>query len=210
MGYFKDMTGERYGSLTVIRKVERPEYLRDMQTCFWECECDCGNRLIASRKTLVNGKVRRCKKCRIKFLKEKGKQKGMAGTRIYRIWHNIIHRCDNPKARSYKNYGAKGIKYCASWGEFKNFYKDMIPTYQDGLQIDRIDNSKGYCPENCRWVTPKENSRNKTTNVYLTWNGKRMLIIDWCRSYGTHIYRQIRKHRYDGTMIIEGGKYNNV
>lgn len=209
MGYM-NMVGMKFGKLTIIRQVERPEHLHAKKTRFWECECECGNIIIASTHTLHQGKVKRCKECKNKLLKGTGHQSGMSGTRIYRIWHNIIHRCDNPNFISYKDYGAKGISYCDRWKDFLNFYEDMFSTYKDGLQIDRIDNNKGYSPENCRWVTPQENQRNKSTNVYLTWHGKRMLIIDWCRSYGTHIYRQIKKHRYDGTMIIEGGKYNNV
>ena len=207
---YKDMTGERYGELTVLRKVSRPSNLRDKQTCFWECECSCGNKIVASRKTLVNGKVKRCKACRIQYLKSIAKQHGMAGTRIYRIWHDMIHRCENHKFASYRLYGGRGIQVCNRWKEFSNFYDDMISSYEDGLQLDRIDNYKGYSKENCRWVTPSQNMRNLRENVYVTWNGTKKLVTDWCKDYSYYIYRQIKKHRFDGTMLIEGGKYDNT
>ena len=88
---------------------------------------------------------------------------GMAGTRIYKIWVGLLSRCYNSKVRIYKYYGGRGIKVCDRWIKFENFYADMGDR-PNGLQLDRIDNDKGYSPDNCRWVTPKENnSSNKGT-----------------------------------------------
>lgn len=84
-------------------------------------------------------------------------------SKIYRTWIAMLSRCRNPNDNNYKNYGARGIRVCDDWYCFENFYSDMgdHPFYE--AQLDRIDNEKGYCKENCQWVTPKENSRNRRT-----------------------------------------------
>ena len=87
---------------------------------------------------------------------------GLNHTRIYRCWCDMKQRCTNPKSTNYKNYGARGITFCDEWKDFLPFYKwAMEHGYTDKLTIDRIDNNKGYYPENCRWVTMKEQCRNK-------------------------------------------------
>lgn len=82
---------------------------------------------------------------------------GMAGTPIYKLWAGILSRCYNPKVFIYKYYGGRGITVCERWFKFENFYADMGDR-PGKLQIDRIDNEKGYSPDNCRWVTAKENN----------------------------------------------------
>lgn len=74
-------------------------------------------------------------------------------------------RCSNKKDKAYKHYGGRGITVCASWLKFENFYADMIATYRKGLMLDRIDNDKGYNPQNCRWATRKEQMNNRSNNI---------------------------------------------
>lgn len=82
--------------------------------------------------------------------------------KIYLLWKSIKHRCCNKKDKSYKNYGGRGITICEDWLNFDNFYNWLISSnYKEGLQIDRINNDKGYSPENCHFVTCSENQRNK-------------------------------------------------
>lgn len=98
----------------------------------------------------------------------------MSNTRYYRIHNTMKQRCLNSKVKKYKNYGGRGITVCERWLEsFENFWEDMKEGYADHLQIDRIDNDKGYCKENCRWVTSKVNNNNrrdKSTNKYYKGN----------------------------------------
>ena len=79
-------------------------------------------------------------------------------------WRMMLSRCNNPFNNRYKTYGARGITVCNDWHVFSNFYTDMFASWKPGLQIDRIDNDKGYSKENCRWATPAENSRNRTNS----------------------------------------------
>jgi len=109
----------------------------------------------------------------------------------YQVWINMKERCMNPKNEMFSAYGKRGIKVCDRWlGEdgFLNFYKDMgkRPTGEDGrvFQIDRIDNDGNYCPENCRWVHPKVNARNRSDNVFITIYGEKMCKQDACKLLG--------------------------
>lgn len=86
---------------------------------------------------------------------------GLKYHRLYDVWRQIIQRCNNPKNKSYINYGGRGISICNDWLDISNFIKDMYPSFQEGLSIDRIDNNKGYSPDNCRWVTKEIQARNK-------------------------------------------------
>lgn len=89
---------------------------------------------------------------------------GMCGTKIYSIWLGMKKRCLYPKHKQYPRYGGRGIKIDNRWMSFENFFKDMgFPP--EGYQLDRKNNNGDYCPENCRWVTPKENSNNKPKKI---------------------------------------------
>ena len=113
---------------------------------------------------------------------------GLSKTRLHRIWHSMYCRCYYKSTNQYKNYGGKGIKVCEEWKHmegFINFYNWAINNgYSDELTLDRIDNEKNYCPENCRWITLKEQANHKTNNVIYTFNGKTQTASQWCEEYG--------------------------
>lgn len=93
---------------------------------------------------------------------------GMKGTKLYMVWCGMKQRCQNQNNPSYKTYGGRGVEVCAEWQGFTAFLKwAKEHGYQNGLEIDRIDNDQGYSPENCRWISPKEN-RQKRMNVRLS------------------------------------------
>ena len=111
---------------------------------------------------------------------------GMSGTKIYKTWHNMRSRCNNPKASKYYLYGGKGIQVCKEWEEnFGSFYEWSLENgYEEGLTIDRIDGNKDYCPENCRWVTYKVQANNTTQNHYLEFNGEKHNLAEWAEIVG--------------------------
>ena len=109
---------------------------------------------------------------------------GLSGSRTYRIWRGIRARCNDPENKDFKNYGARGVKVDPNWNEsFLAFLMDMgeAPAC---MQIDRINNNGHYEKANCRWVTPIENSNNKRTCVFVTFDGKTQSIADWSREVG--------------------------
>lgn len=83
----------------------------------------------------------------------------------YRAWKGARGRCNNPNYHSYHRYGGRGIKVCERWNDFNNFIKDMGTAPNNNYQLDRIDNNGDYEPNNCRWVTPKENANNRKNTI---------------------------------------------
>jgi hypothetical protein len=122
-------------------------------------------------------------------------------TPIYRSWFNMKTRCSNPKASDYKRYGGRGITFCDKWNNFSGFLEDMQSSYKRGLSIDRIDNSKGYYKENCRWATPKEQANNTRTTeraLKYTYKSQTLRISEWAKLYNikrTTLDMRIRQYK---------------
>ena len=110
---------------------------------------------------IKTGKLVACQGCIRQEMSRVNKVHGMSHTPFYNVWHSMRQRCTEPTHYAWKRYGGRGIFCCERWERFENFYEDMFPTYRHGLVLDRVDNDGPYSPQNCRWVTYKENSRNK-------------------------------------------------
>jgi hypothetical protein len=102
----------------------------------------------------------------------------MATPPMYRMWKHMRSRCNNPNNSRYADYGGRGIKVCERWSMFNNFIKDMGPK-PEGKSLDRVDNSKGYSPENCRWSTIKEQANNKRNNRLFNIGGAIKTLAQW-------------------------------
>lgn len=183
-----DLTGQRFGKLTPI-KVKGASKSGSL---IWLCRCDCGKE---TRVASGNLRARSTKSCgcsrHIRPL-GCGKKHGLSNSRVYNIWRGMIARCSKPKTTHYKYYGGKGLKVCDRWSIFQNFIDDMgIP--ENNQSIDRIDGSKGYFKENCRWVTSMQQMSNTKKNHFLTFNGETLHISGWARKIGmnkrTLLYR---------------------
>jgi len=132
--------------------------------------------------------------------KDKRIKHGLYKTRLHRIWHSMYCRCYYKSTNQYKNYGGKGIKVCEEWKHlngFVNFYNWAINNgYKDNLTLDRKDNEKNYCPENCKWSTIKEQSNHRTSNVFYTYKGRTQTATQWCNEYGistTTLYDRLKR-----------------
>lgn len=150
-----DLTGEKFGRWTVIKRAQNGKNGRTM----WLCECECGT-FRSVQASSLKAKKNMSKSCGCyERDNPSGLSHGGSKTRIYRIWIQIKTRCGNPNWHSYHRYGGRGIKICDKWNNsFESFQKWALKFgYKEHLTIDRINNDASYCPENCQWITAAEN-----------------------------------------------------
>lgn len=186
-----DLVGQRFGRLVVIEEAGRKN-----ANAIWKCQCDCGNEYVARSNTLRRGVTTSCGcVCREKA-RERATVHGMTGTTEFETWSSMVQRCSNPAHEHYKNYGARGIRVCERWSEFKNFYTDM-GAKPKGLTLDRIDNHKGYSPDNCRWTDARTQAAN-TRRVEFSATG----IVGVWKRRDSGKYRAVM--RIDGTLVSAG------
>lgn len=174
------MIGHKFGKLTVLSR----QFKNKRGQAHWLCKCKCGNEKIIAGHHLRSGHTKSCG-CL-------NKPHGMCGSPVYRIWQNMIKRCEKEKNPAYKDYGNRGITVCERWHDFINFYADMGDRPK-GLTLERIDNNKGYSPNNCKWATMKEQSNNRRDNIIIKHKGQEFSLIKWAKllnvKYGTLYWR---------------------
>ena len=164
MSAVKDLTWQRFGRLTAIARAGS-----DAQgKATWYCICDCGNIVVATGAQLRRYNTRSCG-CLAQEVSRKLRSKhGKTKTRLFPVWQSMKDRCHCPSNHAYKYYGGRGIAVCDEWRyDFQKFYEWSIANGYDEnapkgqCTIDRIDNDKGYSPDNCRWVDMKVQNNNK-------------------------------------------------
>lgn len=166
MGKILDLTGKTFGSLFVLKKSDK---IKDGNV-MWECQCSCGNKTLVTSYNLRSGRVGSCGCRKSKFTSENtsgennpNHKHNLRNTKLYAIWTMMKQRCYNPNNKNFKDYGGRGITVCEEWlNDVQAFYEwSMKNGYKEGLTIDRIDNDKGYSPDNCRWTTMKVQRKNQ-------------------------------------------------
>jgi hypothetical protein len=179
MSSFKNLTGQKFNKLTVIDRTANRVKPSGKQVAMWLCQCDCGKYVTVASGDLKSGHTKSCG-CIMKNNKN-GVTHGMCHSRAYRSWRNMRDRCFNPKYKSYKDYGGRGITVCEKWLAFEGFWEDMYEGYADNLTLDRIDNDKNYEPGNCRWITNAEQQANKRCNHLIEINGEIKPLATWAK-----------------------------
>lgn len=174
-----DILGRQFNSLFVLSY----EGVRKGKHSY-KCQCECGRIWSVLRQSIRSGTTKSCGcKRRKRFIKAV-KKHGMHGTDEYSIWEHIIQRCTNPNDCRYRDYGGRGISVCSRWLDFKSFYEDMGARPGKEYSIGRIDNNGWYEPANCRWETPKEQSRNMRSNRTICFRGESRCVSEWAEILG--------------------------
>jgi hypothetical protein len=186
MPKFLDMTGWKFGRLTVIKCLGLQQTSTRPKNV-WLCVCECGADAQILGESLRSGATKSCGCLRAELTSKRLKTHGHSrSSQTYKSWASMIQRCSNPKKKEYGCYGGRGIDVCKRWLVFANFLADMGERPK-GLTLDRIDNDLGYGPLNCRWANHIEQSRNRRTNRPLTLDGETLLLSDWAQRIGINI-----------------------
>ena len=179
-----ELTGQRFGRLTVVGPSS------NAQTCaqrLWAVVCDCGERRDVQGSNLRGGSTASCgclaREVFSKTAARTNYRHGMTYSPEWRTWSSMLTRCNNEKSKCYRYYGAKGVSICERWRSFENFVADVGPR-PAGTTLDRIDNSRGYEPENCRWATIDVQNRNRGSILMVEINGETKCVADWCDQLG--------------------------
>lgn len=174
MPKFQDLTGRKYGKLTVISRS-----VNGNNGCTrWLCLCECGKEHTVNAGHLKSGGVKDCGCEKSKRTTLRNTKHGDAGSRLYNIWIKMRDRCNNPNNADWNLYGGRGISICDEWNESYLSFKNWATSngYSETLSIDRIDVNGGYNPSNCRWATNIEQCNNTRRNKHYPYRGREITI----------------------------------
>lgn len=185
-----DIVGKRFDRLVVTGEPVSKNWV-----LFYPCRCDCGNDTLVRSQLL---RERRTKSCGCLGNERRGdhaRRHGMSRTPIHNAWMSMINRCEDPKTRAYKDYGARGIAVCERWHTFENFLADMgIP--ENGMTLERRENDLGYSKENCVWATKTAQANNRRSSKIIEFGGESLTQAEWERKQGLRtgqLYERLKK-----------------
>lgn len=182
----ENLIGQRFGKLTVIARAETTHV-----STRWKCKCDCGNECIVLAQNLKKGHTKSCGCFREEVRPTQRLTHGLRHTRIYGVYSKIKDRCYSKNNPSYPRYGGRGITMCDEWYNdpkafadwaYANGYKEDA-TYGE-CTVDRIDNNKGYSPDNCRITNEKVQANNRRSNLLIEHNGETKTLAEWRDYFG--------------------------
>lgn len=193
-----NLENQRFGRLVALRRtrIDRSRSWR------WLCICDCGKEAEINERCLLDGKTVSCGCFRATFIGQHNLKHGMTKSPEYRVWSQMKRRCYDTNARGYERYGARGIVVCDRWREsFTAFLEDVGCRPSPSHSLDRVDNAGSYCAANCRWVTAKEQARNRRSNHMLEYKGEVKPAEEWAEIMGINSHTLLSRIRRDGWPV---------
>jgi len=187
-------TGQVFGRWSVIKEVEPKRFVTSNRTqikrCFLcRCLCDSATERAVVLYDLLNGKSISCGCIGNEKTTLRNTTHGMSNTTLYYAWKGMIQRCENPKSREYRWYGAIGITVCSRWRKSPQaFFDDMGPSWKPGLTLDRICGEEGYRKQNCRWITIELQQRNRKDNRRVLCNREPMIMTEAAEYIGIGVH----------------------
>lgn len=179
----KDLSGQKFGKLNVLKF---NNINRKNRHAVWLCICDCGSEILVESSRLTSGNTKSCGCLKAELNKSRALKHGHYNERLYKIWFDMKRRCYNKERKAYKYYGAKGITVCKEWLNNYNSFHDWALShgYNNNLTLERIDFNGNYCPENCKWISQKEQTQNSSHNHFIKFNNKTLTITQWSKEIG--------------------------
>ena len=195
MGKLIDLTGQRFGRWVAIARGKNRG-----KRVYWVCECDCGFRKSVRTDHLNGGHSRSCGCLNTELFVARSTTHNLRSHPAYRVHLNMKYRCEKNFVNQYNDYGGRGITVCDEWLDKNDGVKNFIEWaesngYEDGLEIDRIDNDGNYEPSNCRFVTHRENSLNRRVNKN---NTSGYVGVTFCNS----------EHKWKGQITVLAHNFN--
>lgn len=186
----KDYTGERFGRLVVLeQEIIKDDHGKRITLC--RCKCDCGNEKHVRISNLTSGSTKSCGCYAREQTRSRSRKHGCSHSRIDNIYKGMKQRCNNKNNSSYPNYGGRGIRVCEEWNKPDGLESFMAWAlshgYREDLTIERKDVNGDYSPDNCTWIPKSEQSRNRRSNVYVEYDGERMLEVDFASKIGVSL-----------------------
>ena len=214
MPKYKDLTGQVFGRLTVIKRIENKVYNNNRSKVQWLCMCNCdeGNFAKVTADSLLSGGTTSCGCLRDELKRSKDNKyvkHGLAHDRLYKILDGMKQRCYNPNHMHYDNYGGRSIIICDEWlnkeNGFITFYDWANNNgYSDELSIDRINSDGIYEPDNCRWATPKQQQNNTSYNINVIYHNNAIPvnnIVDMIGISPSALYHRYRNGDRDEKLF---------
>jgi len=185
--------GDSYGPLVVIEELPKVLFPCGKTARKFQVLCHCGNIFTALLNGLRTGRTQSCGCLQRELQKKNSTTHGLSDSPLYSVWTSMRTRCRNPAAINYERYGGRGISICDEWETFEGFLKDMYPSYQEGLTLERVDVNGNYCPENCTWIPPQQQPRNTRMHRSNTSGVTGVCLVNNKRSWLAHYTNEAGK-----------------
>lgn len=192
--------GKKQFNYTVVDVVRREGRNRDELQCL----CECGNTFYIFPYMFGKEGYKSCGCLKTKKINAYNTTHGLSSNPLYNEYNSMLGRCYRKKHKHYAYYGGRGVTVCDEWRESPQAFYDWVESVggrPKGYTLDRIDNSKGYSPDNCKFVSPHDQQRNTRSTIQITHNGVTKCLTDWALEYG--INNETARSRYHKGLPFE-------